>query len=76
MAAGAVSVGLSINGNNPLTDFFVPANAEVTLLFEGVGTTTDTQIRVESLTAEIVPEPSSSLLVALGGLVLFGRRRR
>ena len=44
--------------------------------FVGVGTTTDTQVRVESITATVVPEPASLALLGLGGLAICGRRRK
>ena len=84
VSSGGTTVNL-VDTNNPLMGFFVPADTSITIIFDGfeldvdgAPVTGDNQVRVESLTAEIVPvpEPTSSLLVALGGLALFARRRR
>ena len=71
------SVFALADANNP---FSVDIAAGDTFRFDFVslGTTTDTQIRIESFTVETaaIPEPSSLALLGLFGSVAMIRRRR
>ena len=71
------SVFALADANNP---FSVDIAAGDTFRFDFVslGTTTDTQIRIESFTVEtaVIPEPSSLALLGLFGSVAMIRRRR
>lgn len=74
VSSGGTTVNLS-DSNNALTDFNIPAGTPFAFTFVSTSGA-DNQVRIESFTADIIPEPSSSLLLGLGALGLFARRRR
>lgn len=63
-----------------LAGLVITAGSEITFAVDGplvpTGTTGDsTSIRIETFTVDVVPEPSSLALLALGGLMMAKRRR-
>ncbi|MEP4078358.1 PEP-CTERM sorting domain-containing protein [Haloferula sp.] len=68
------------NGNtndifaDPLSGLYIPAGSDVT--FTGLGGAGDTNMRIDSFTVDVVPEPSGALLVFLGGALCLRRHRK
>jgi len=58
---------------DPLSGLVISAGTDIT--FTALGSSEDTNLRVDSFTVNVVPEPSSSVLALLGGLFVLRRRR-
>lgn len=63
--------GAGLGGLDGLT---IPAGSDIS--FAASGPLANTSFRIESFNISVVPEPSSSLFLALGGLLLLARRWR
>jgi len=61
----------SLGGLEGLT---IAAGSEIT--FQAGGDLATSSFRIETFEVDIVPEPSSSALIGLGGLMMLARRRR
>ncbi|MGJ8657754.1 MAG: PEP-CTERM sorting domain-containing protein [Akkermansiaceae bacterium] len=72
---GNLEASITTNGNNanPFSGLVIAAGTQIEFMANG---DILTDLRIESLTATIVPEPSSVALLGLGGLALIMRRRK
>lgn len=67
------------NGNpgdiftDPLAGLIISAGTDIT--FTALGSSTETNLRVDSFTVDVIPEPSTVFLSLLGGAFVLRRRR-